>query len=108
MPTDMSHGLALYAIWVKSAGIMQEWNGCAGLNKGDVTALTDARDNDTYAVAKLADGKCWMIENLRLDNTADHNTDGSLSQGYNPSFIGLADPESANFINSPQLTVYIA
>ncbi len=100
MPTDMSHGLALYAIWVKSAGIMQEWDGCAGLNKGDVTALTDARDNDTYAVAKLADGKCWMIENLRLDNTADHNTDGSLSQGYNPSFIGLAKPESANFSDS--------
>ena len=100
MPADMSNGLSLYAIWVKSAGIMQEWDGCAGLNKGDVTALTDARDNDTYAVAKLADGKCWMIENLRLDNTADHNTDGSLSQGYNPSFIGLADPESKFFADS--------
>ncbi|MBR2836876.1 hypothetical protein IKE79_00790, partial [Candidatus Saccharibacteria bacterium] len=24
----------------------------------------------TYTVAKLADGKCWMVENLRLDNTA--------------------------------------
>ena len=100
MPSDMSNGLSLYAIWVKSAGIMQEWDGCAGLNKGDVTALTDARDNDTYAVAKLADGKCWMIENLRLDNTADHNSDGSLSQGYDPSFIGLADPESADFSDS--------
>ncbi|MBR2544415.1 InlB B-repeat-containing protein [Candidatus Saccharibacteria bacterium] len=100
MPADMSHGLPLYAIWVKSSGVMQEWNGCIGLNIGDVTALTDARDNDTYAVAKLADGKCWMIENLRLDNTADHNSDGSLSQGYNPSFIGLAGSESANFSNS--------
>ena len=100
MPADMSHGLPLYAIWVKSSGAMQEWNGCIGLNIGDVTALTDARDNDTYAVAKLADGKCWMIENLRLDNTADRNSDGSLSQGYNPSFIGLADPESADFSNS--------
>ena len=100
MPADMSNGLSLYAMWVKSAGIMQEWDGCAGLNKGDVTALTDARDNDTYAVAKLADGKCWMIENLRLDNTADHNSDGSLSQGYNPSFIGLADSESADFTES--------
>ena len=100
MPADMSHGLPLYAIWVKSSGVMQEWNGCIGLNIGDVTALTDARDNDTYAVAKLADGNCWMIENLRLDNTADHNSDGSLSQGYNPSFIGLAEPEIADFSNS--------
>ncbi|MBR0372552.1 hypothetical protein IJH72_01240 [Candidatus Saccharibacteria bacterium] len=30
----------------------------------------DERDNDTYAVAKLTDGRCWRIENLRL-NTAD-------------------------------------
>ena len=104
MPSDMSNGLSLYAMWIKSAGIMQEWNGCAGLNKGDVTALTDARDNDTYAVAKLADGKCWMIENLRLDNTADHNSDGSLSQGYNPSFIGLAEPESTSFTTSTAST----
>ena len=99
MPADMSHGLPLYAMWVKSSGVMQGWNGCARLNIGDVTALTDARDNDTYAVAKLADGKCWMIENLRLDNTADHNTDGTLAQGYNSSFIGLAEPESADFSN---------
>ncbi len=104
MPSDMSNGLSLYAIWVKSAGIMQEWDGCAGLNKGDVTALTDARDDDTYAVAKLADGKCWMIENLRLDNTADHNSDGSLSQGYNPSFIGLAEPESVYNFSSDSAT----
>ena len=100
MPADMSHGLPLYAMWVKSSGVMQGWNGCIGLNIGDVTALTDARDNDTYAVAKLADGKCWMIENLRLDNTADHNADGTLSQGYDSSFIGLAEPEVANFSDS--------
>ena len=100
-PSDTStNGLSLYAVWVPSAGTLQNWNGCSGLAQGAVTALTDARDNDTYAVAKLADGKCWMIENLRLDNTAEHNTDGSLAQGYNSSFIGLATPESANFSNS--------
>lgn len=37
------------------------------MNVGDVTALTDTRDGNTYAVAKYADGKCWMMENLRLD-----------------------------------------
>ena len=38
---------------------------------GETTALTDNRDNQTYAIAKLADGNCWMIENLRLDNTPE-------------------------------------
>jgi uncharacterized protein (TIGR02145 family) len=32
-----------------------------------VIALTDVRDGNTYAVTKLADGQCWMMENLRLD-----------------------------------------
>ncbi len=33
-------------------------------------ALEDERDGDVYAVARLTDGNCWMLENLRLDNTA--------------------------------------
>ncbi len=40
------------------------------------------------------------MENLRLDNSATGNTDGSLAQGYGTGFIGLADPETANFSNS--------
>ena len=51
------------------------------MNIGDVTALTDNRDNDTYAVAKLADNKCWTIENLRLDN----NPELSSTNTHNPS-----------------------
>ena len=64
---DLSNeGMKLYAKWVASAGDLQTWNGCGNLTTGSVTALTDTRDNQTYAVAKLADGKCWTIENLRL------------------------------------------
>ena len=102
-PSDVeTNGLSIYAVWIKSAGNLQDWTSsdCNSLAQGATTALTDERDNNTYAVAKLADGKCWMIENLRLDNTALHNSDGSLAQGYNSSFIGLADPESANFMSS--------
>ena len=70
-PSDTgTNGFSLYAIWVPSAGSMQNWNGCSSMNIGDVTALTDNRDNNTYAIAKLVDGKCWMIENLRLDDSA--------------------------------------
>ena len=93
-PADMSEGLSLYAVWVKSQGNLQSWTGCGSLQIGEVTALTDTRDHDTYAVAKLADGKCWMIENLRLNNTNPDNATGALAQGYSSSFKGLANAES--------------
>ncbi len=100
-----TEGLSLYAVWVPSAGSIQNWTGCGNLTQGAVTALTDQRDNNTYAVAKLADGKCWMIENLRLNNTNSDNATGALAQGYGTSstygnFIGLANPETANFTNN--------
>ena len=110
-PSDMSSGLALYAIWIPSAGSMQTdaASVCSGLttaatdgtaNLASVSALTDRRDNQTYAIAKLADGKCWMIENLRLeaDNTRTAEKQ-ALAQGYGTSttygnFSGLADAEA--------------
>ena len=63
--------LKLYATWVASNGNMQNWSGCSSMNIGDITALKDTRDNNVYAVAKLADGKCWTVENLRLDDSAE-------------------------------------
>ena len=68
------HGLSLYAIWVESTGNLQNWTGCSSLDINEVTALTDIRDGDTYAVAKLVDGNCWMIENLRLSTNAYINS----------------------------------
>lgn len=100
-PADTStNGLSLYAIWVPSAGDIQNWS-CPNntmMPIGTVTALRDQRDNEVYAVAKLADGNCWMIENLRLENTSNDNNDGFLAQGYGVSdeygyFFGLAEPE---------------
>ena len=111
-------GLSLYAVWVKSQGSIQDQSKVASVcnslitaptdgtaNLTSVSALTDQRDNETYAIAKLADGKCWMIENLRLESTAEHNSDGSLAQAYatNPTygdFQGLAGAEPAWANNS--------
>ncbi len=94
-PSDMSGGLSLYAVWVKPTGTLQNWNGCPALNIGDVTALTDARDEQVYAVAKLADGRCWMIENLRLQaDFTRTESEKNLSQGYGTGFVGLADSEA--------------
>ena len=87
-PDNLStEGYSLYAIWVKSAGDMQNWTGCSSLSQGEVTALKDTRDNDVYAVAKLADNKCWMIENLRLADKDANNNDINLSSTntHNPS-----------------------
>ena len=95
---DENGEIPVYAIWVASNGNIQNWNGCSAMQVGNVTALTDTRDNQVYAVAKLADGKCWMIENLRL-NTAGSD-DETKAQGFGGVFVGLADPETANFVPS--------
>ena len=113
--------LKLYAVWVQSAGSLQDsakvaelcgTNGTGGslvtaptdgsANISSVSALTDQRDNETYAIARLADGNCWMIENLRLEADSTRGaTNEALSQGYGKSltygnFIGLADAEFTN------------
>ncbi|MCB9822169.1 hypothetical protein H6801_02250 [Candidatus Nomurabacteria bacterium] len=41
-----------------------------GSNEEAVIELTDTRgDNQIYQVAKLADGNCWMLDNLKLGST---------------------------------------
>lgn len=92
--------LLLYAVWAPvetdSQGnpiYLQNWQGCSSLDpttynsatntlsvgKHTVTVLTDSRDNNTYTIARLADGNCWMTENLRLNNTAEITTTNTHS-----------------------------
>ncbi len=90
--TGTNPGLSLYAVWVKSQGNLQDYDKVASVcnslmpapidgtaNLSSVSALTDQRDNNTYAIAKLADNKCWMIENLRLADKDSSNNDIELS-----------------------------
>ena len=76
---DNNKSAVLYAVWVQSSGDMQDFN-CASLNTRSTTyqprviALTDLRDGNVYAIGKMPDGNCWMMENLRLDNTATINS----------------------------------
>lgn len=106
--TGTNPGLSLYAVWVKSAGNMQGWTGCSSLSMGNVTALTDIRDNNTYAVAKLADGKCWMIENLRLDTVNSLDATKSSTGAYGGVFSGLANPEYNTFGTTDSNSRYIS
>lgn len=80
----------LYAVWVPSSGTMQNFS-CSSLSAGQVTALTDSRDNNVYTVGKMQDGNCWMMENLRLD--AEYSSDSTKAQGFGGVFAGLADSE---------------
>ena len=52
---------------------------CAKTEVGTVARLTDARDQKQYWVTKLADGNCWMTQNLDLDlGVKDGNTDTTV------------------------------
>ena len=104
--------ITLYAVWVAApttSGVpltMQDFDTttCSNLAQttydsttqtitpGQITARKDNRDNNTYAIARLADGNCWMMENLRLDSSATLNS----SNTHNPAdgFTNL--PASSN------------
>lgn len=112
-PNDVStDGLELYAVWLEPVDTIQDWGGCNNLTVASydavsgqitagstsITALTDTRDGNVYAVARLADGNCWMIENLRLG--LNGSNDSSKAQGFGGVFSGLASSESSGFSSS--------
>ena len=56
-------------------------------NVGDTTLLIDKRDEQAYRVAKLADNKYWMVENLNIaGGTALSATDTDVSSDYIANF----------------------
>ncbi|MBQ8156749.1 hypothetical protein IJ101_03125, partial [Candidatus Saccharibacteria bacterium] len=48
------------------------------LTTGQAYTLIDSRDNTSYKVARLADGNCWLLDNLALDLT-DSTTMAALT-----------------------------
>ena len=118
--TGTNPGLSLYAVWVKSQGNLQDSTKVASVcnsltpapidgtaNLASVSALTDQRDNNTYAIAKLADGNCWMIENLRLADKDSSNNDIELSatNTNNPSLpltniYDATNPTTSNHLSA--------
>ena len=43
---------------------------CSTITTGQTSQLVDIRDGNIYNVGKLADGRCWLLDNLALDLTA--------------------------------------
>ena len=84
-------------ITLDQATYMQDDFSCIATKYGTVKSLIDKRDNQEYLVAKLEDGRCWMLENLRLDPTdattranmlANNDTNASneaIANYFNPS-----------------------
>ena len=61
--------------------------GCAASSENDTKRLIDKRDGKYYWVAKLADGNCWMTQNLDLDLTSGESLTSELSDvssSWNP------------------------
>ena len=96
-------GLSISAPSFMSLTYMQDMSpaACEAANVGDTKQLTDNRDQKKYWVAKLADGNCWMTQNLDLDlngrtlKTTD--SDVSADWTYNGSWYNSADQGSTSY-----------
>ena len=71
-------------ISIADAEYLQDVNTCpATLQEEQVYTLKDKRDNQEYKVAKLKDGKCWMVENLNIaGGTALSSEDTDFDSNY--------------------------
>jgi uncharacterized protein (TIGR02145 family) len=63
---------------------------CSAVSDGAESQLKDTRDGKYYWVAKLADGKCWMTQNLDLDLSTSKTLTAADSDvpaaGYTPAY----------------------
>ena len=55
---------------------------CANTKEHQTATLRDTRDGNTYTVAKLKDGKCWMTQNLRIINKTLTPADSDVVSNY--------------------------
>ncbi len=71
---------------------------CDAASLGVMSTMRDSRDGTYYRVRKMADGKCWMVDNLALDLTANYA--GKPNWGTAPAKISSP---TANSSTVPQL-----
>ena len=114
--TTTANSLSLYTMWsepktIANATYMQEVGSCPDtLTTGQVYSLKDSRDEQSYNVAKLADGKCWMITNLNLAGGTVLSSDKSDVPSTNyytlpaSSKSGFSSDTTAYVYNSGKIT----
>ncbi|MBR3220300.1 hypothetical protein IKF76_00315, partial [Candidatus Saccharibacteria bacterium] len=77
---------------------------CNAANIGDEATLIDTRDNKTYNIRKMEDGKCWMIQNLALGSTTGDITltpaDSNVSTDFTIPSSAVQTSGTASWGNS--------
>jgi uncharacterized protein (TIGR02145 family) len=73
-----------------SAGSIQNYSGCSALSVGTIVVLTDTRDGQNYRIRKMEDGKCWMIDNLKLAGGTTLTTDNTDLDGTEAAYFATA------------------
>ena len=58
---------------------------CTAVDEGQVGQVIDSRDNAVYHIGKLADGNCWLLDNLALDLTNSTILNGMNGNNTNAS-----------------------
>jgi hypothetical protein len=71
---------------------------------GSTVLMRDVRNHQDYQVRKLADGNCWMITNLKIQDYAATNTDTDLNTI--PSFTIPAMTQDNNNADYNQPRIY--
>ena len=98
-----ANNMELYAIWepvtfaAAGATTMQSMTPaiCNAVAIGQTATLRDTRDNTNYTVGKMADGRCWMLDNLALGRVQLTSSDTNISAS---SYTFPA--EATNWVNS--------
>ncbi|MBQ9017246.1 InlB B-repeat-containing protein, partial [Candidatus Saccharibacteria bacterium] len=88
--------VTLSPFFESTVAYMQGWTGCSSLATNKVITLTDSRDNNQYRVKKLADGKCWMVDNLLIVNKQLSYLDSNISSNSSDPSYNFTIPASSN------------
>jgi uncharacterized protein (TIGR02145 family) len=85
LPPSLPNPVTLQEMTDEYCASMPVYNGS---NAAAVLTLPDPRNGQTYQVAKLADGNCWMLNNLRI-GLADINSANHALSDSRINFAGL-------------------
>ncbi|GHU08512.1 hypothetical protein FACS189431_4910 [Alphaproteobacteria bacterium] len=81
-----------------------------GANDNNTVILTDTRNNQDYMVRKLADGNCWMINNLKISLVDVANNPSLSNPGINTAALAAHavpdNSETDNIFDSPRYYEY--
>ncbi len=73
---------------------------CAAAKYWNYKDLRDTRDNNTYRVVKFLDGRCWMVENLRITG----RTIKAAESDFSGSDITLPSSAKSDFTDANKFT----